>query len=838
MEENNLDEQNEQNDPNEQNDSNKQNNLNEQVEQQMQPDWWKWIVRIDTRSIILHIVLVSIVVVTLFISKPLLYLLFSKSSPNLIEHYTDDTPVHRLPKSVVPIHYQIELVLASKANYHGETNITINIVQKTKQISFHSINLCITSNMIALSNNNGVSCETEGLDCYADKQWNTINFANTLLPGRYTLYIKFNGIITDDITDGFARIPYTENTQKGQNWFYVANSRIKGARRIFPCWDEPEFKATFELNIKHPKNCIASSNMPLISSHADTEDGGVWTYFNLTQEVPTYLIIFTIHKNDFVRTSIDNVDILYKKHTNEEHLQFAEQVITFVGYVLRNFEWQISQEANIPNPNLQHPEQKRTMEDLKIILYRAEHILYDEKSDPSARKADIVRFIAHEMIYVWLSNKVTPSWWSYLWINEGLSMVIQMDALYKIPSEINEITGKNGLPTPNDFWTAIRYVDPDGTNLKHLMDSWTNKISYPILEVTRDYTTGVITVRLNRQALTTWSIRVSFTSESVCNFHDIDGQSTWMTFYYVLSSRLYDIHPDDWVILNLQQTGYYRVYYDKRNWRRLARFLKTEKYDKIHVLNRAQIIDDAYYFMVRKMLEHDEFADIIEYLALRETNYIAWYPMIKNFELMSRTFPYQQSTYIKQHVLRSLVDGLLQKIGFQEISHEDDLTKRLRQEARHWACVLNSTMCTEAATVELRHYMLDEPSAYKFWSGWREWTHCKGLMSGDADTWNKLFVIWASKRDNQTLEYLACTENLEIIYKYLRPLSSDHAYAIMQHHHAKSFLSVVARHAKNIAILKFILRNFRKIKPKEVSTVAALLVIINNVYSAEQLQMI
>ncbi|RLU15489.1 hypothetical protein DMN91_012483 [Ooceraea biroi] len=67
----------------------------------------------------------------------------------------------------------------------------------------------------------------------------------------------------------------------------------------------------------------------------------------------------------------------------------------------------------------------------------------------------------------------------------------------------------------------------------------------------------------------------------------------------------------------------------------------------------------------------------------------------------------------KQHVLRSLVDGLLQKIGFQEISHEDDLTKRLRQEARHWACVLNSTMCTEAATVELRHYMLDEPSAYK-----------------------------------------------------------------------------------------------------------------------------
>jgi len=74
--------------------------------------------------------------------------------------------------------------------------------------------------------------------------------------------------------------------------------------------------------------------------------------------------------------------------------------------------------------------------------------------------------------------------------------------------------------------------------------------------------------------------------------------------------------------------------------------------------------------------------------------------------------------------------------------------------------------------------------------------------------------MWINKGDNKTLEYLACSENPKIIYKYLNPLPSDFTYAVMPHYHVNTFLSVVTRHAKNNNILKFILNNFEKIKPR------------------------
>ncbi|EFN61224.1 Aminopeptidase N, partial [Camponotus floridanus] len=70
-------------------------------------------------------------------------------------------------------------------------------------------------------------------------------------------------------------------------------------------------------------------------------------------------------------------------------------------------------------------------------------------------------------------------------------------------------------------------------------------------------------------------------------------------------------------------TGYYRVNYEFKNWQNIARYLKSTKYTNIHVLNRAQIIDDAYYFVKEGTLNFSIFLELTEYLS-RETDYIAW----------------------------------------------------------------------------------------------------------------------------------------------------------------------------------------------------------------------
>jgi len=90
------------------------------------------------------------------------------------------------------------------------------------------------------------------------------------------------------------------------------------------------------------------------------------------------------------------------------------------------------------------------------------------------------------------------------------------------------------------------------------------------------------------------------------------------------------------------------VKYDERNWRRLARYLKTCEYNKIHVLNRAQIIDDAFHFLMEGHLELPIFIELTQYLK-QETDYVVWYPMFKAFEYMSGYLPFPGITTIKVH---------------------------------------------------------------------------------------------------------------------------------------------------------------------------------------------
>ncbi|EFN81546.1 Aminopeptidase N, partial [Harpegnathos saltator] len=70
----------------------------------------------------------------------------------------------------------------------------------------------------------------------------------------------------------------------------------------------------------------------------------------------------------------------------------------------------------------------------------------------------------------------------------------------------------------------------------------------------------------------------------------------------------------DFIILNIEQNGYFRVNYDKESWFRIAKFLHSDAYHRIHVLNRAQLIDDAYYFMTQGYVSPSTFWKIASYL--------------------------------------------------------------------------------------------------------------------------------------------------------------------------------------------------------------------------------
>jgi len=87
--------------------------------------------------------------------------------------------------------------------------------------------------------------------------------------------------------------------------------------------------------------------------------------------------------------------------------------------------------------------------------------------------------------------------------------------------------------------------------------------------------------------------------------------------------------------------GYYRVDYDSENWHKIIYYLNSEfgQYKDISVINRAKIIDDAFHLMMERQLNVSIFWELTKYLS-RETDYVAWYPMIKILEYMSTMFPF------------------------------------------------------------------------------------------------------------------------------------------------------------------------------------------------------
>lgn len=93
-------------------------------------------------------------------------------------------------------------------------------------------------------------------------------------------------------------------------------------------------------------------------------------------------------------------------------------------------------------------------------------------------------------------------------------------------------------------------------------------------------------------------------------------------------------------------TAYCRVNYDITNWQKIIRYLNSEEYSNIHVLNRAQIIDDAFTFVLKNQIHSSLFIDLINYLS-RERDYVAWYPMFRVLKRTTQYFSLIESEYFK-----------------------------------------------------------------------------------------------------------------------------------------------------------------------------------------------
>lgn len=169
-------------------------------------------------------------------------------------------------------------------------------------------------------------------------------------------------------------------------------------------------------------------------------------------------------------------------------------------------------------------------------------------------------------------------------------------------------------------------VLPTGLTIEAIMNSWTLVGGFPVVNVNRD--SNILTLTQTRFVLTNanpgaskFYIPITYTTDVSPSFDPPTAQA----WFYGNSDKLEVEIPEaaSWYILNKQQASYQRVNYDEANWKSLAAELTTGDFNKIHLLNRAQLLDDSFDLAQYDRLNVTVALEIFSYMA-EETDYVPW----------------------------------------------------------------------------------------------------------------------------------------------------------------------------------------------------------------------
>ena len=234
--------------------------------------------------------------------------------------------------------------------------------------------------------------------------------------GLCTVDLEFEGILNDRLL-GFYRSKYQQNGKTK----YLATTQFEAAdaRRAFPCWDEPEAKATFEISIITDNKFTAISNMPIKTKK---KTGNKTTYnFQKTPLVSTYLIYLGVGEFEYLTSKAGKIQI--RVVTTKGNTSRGKFSLELGKKLLTSYEKYFGIKFPLPKLDLiAVPDfAAGAMENWGAITFRETILLYDPKTSSTRTKQFIAEVISHEIAHMWFGNLVTMKWWNDLWLNESFA---------------------------------------------------------------------------------------------------------------------------------------------------------------------------------------------------------------------------------------------------------------------------------------------------------------------------------------------------------------------------------------------------------------------------------
>ncbi len=317
----------------------------------------------------------------------------------------------RLPSTVIPTHYTLKLTPDLKAaTFSGEEAIDVNILESTRSITLNAIEIAFQA--VTIYPNGPQQVGTVSLD--PDKQQATFTFPKTVPAGSATIKIRYTGILNNELR-GF----YLSRTARRN--YAVTQFESTDARRAFPCFDEPAFKATYGISLVIDAGDTAISNTPIVADTPGPSEGKHTLEFATTPRMSTYLVAFLVGDFECTGGQQDGVDL--RVCATPDKVALTPYALEIAKYALHYYDdyfgihYPLKKLDFIGIPDFE----AGAMENFGAITFRETDLLLDPKTAPISAKENVALAISHEMAHQWFGDLVTMQWWDNIWLNEGFA---------------------------------------------------------------------------------------------------------------------------------------------------------------------------------------------------------------------------------------------------------------------------------------------------------------------------------------------------------------------------------------------------------------------------------
>ncbi len=336
--------------------------------------------------------------------------------------------VKRLYEQFRPTHYILDLQPDREQKiFSGRVVITGHKVGRpSKRLTLHQKDLKITAAHVVFHNKKG----DEELTVHRTNHHGRfdeirLHSQTMIYPGRYTISLSFEGKITPQM-NGVYPCNFTHNGEDKQ--LIATQFESHHAREVFPCVDEPEAKATFDLTLTTPKGETVIANTPI--KKQSTKGSVVITTFERTPIMSTYLLAFVYGELGYkeAKTKQGVTVRTYATPDNVQHTSFALDVAVKVLEFYNEYfdiDYPLAKCDMIALPDFA----SGAMENWGCITYREHALLVDPDNTSLASKQYVALVVAHELAHQWFGNLVTMRWWTDLWLNEGFASWIEYLAI-------------------------------------------------------------------------------------------------------------------------------------------------------------------------------------------------------------------------------------------------------------------------------------------------------------------------------------------------------------------------------------------------------------------------